>query len=78
MVATTVNTYMTSRYADTDVIAGSTGNPDGTAGALDGNMNVFNVATGVGRKGLCVRMTMPGSVATATAQQIIRLTITAL
>ena len=77
-VGAAVNTYMTTQYADTALISGATGTPDGTTGTADGNMLINNAGTGVGQKGLCVRLTMPASVNTATAQQVIRLTITAI
>jgi hypothetical protein len=77
-VGGTTNTYLTTQYADTAVIGTATGNPDGTTGTANGNMLINNVSTGTGQKGLCVRLTMPASVDTATGQQVIQLTITAI
>jgi hypothetical protein len=77
-VGGTTNTYLTTQYADTATIGTATGNPDGTTGTANGNMLINNVSTGTGQKGLCVRLTMPASVDTATGQQVIQLTITAI
>ncbi len=75
-VGTVGNTYLLSQYADTAAVFAGISTPDQTTGAQNGNM-FANVASGVGRRGLCVRLTMPAG-STSVGQHVIRLTITAL
>ena len=76
-VTGTATSYLGLRYSDPTVLNGTTGKPDVNSGAQDGNMNVLDSTTpGAGRRGLCVRLYMPGSVSTQQSQMI-RLTITA-
>jgi hypothetical protein len=80
-VAAAPTTYLSSYFADTSAGFGNqnggTGNPDQTAGAQNGNMFAIGNPDGRGKRGLCVRLTMPASSA-STGQHIVRLTITAL
>ncbi len=81
-VAATPTTYLSSFYSDTSVgfgnNGGGTGNPDQTGGTQNGNMFAVSSGTdGRGKRGLCVRLTMP-SASTTVSQHTVRLTITAL
>ena len=69
--------YRTARYAKTSTDFGIDGAPDQTTGTADGNMHAVNTGLGRGRRGLCVRLTMPAG-STYMNEQILRLTITAL
>ena len=78
-VAISGQTYLSSFYADnTFSLNGASGNPDQTGGAQNGNMFAVssNPASGVGKRGLCVRLTMP-SASSTVSQHTVRLTITA-
>ena len=81
-VAASVTAYMSSYFADTSagfgLNGGGTGNPDQTTGAQNGNMLAVSGGTdGRGKRGLCVRLTMP-SASTTVSQHTVRLTITAI
>jgi hypothetical protein len=80
-VAVTATTYSTGYFADTSAGFGNqnggTGNPDQTAGIQNGNMFAIGNPDGRGKRGLCVRLTMPSS-SLSTGQHIIRLTVTAM
>ena len=82
-VALTPTTYMSSYFSDTSVLfgtnGGGTGDPDQTAGTHNGNMfaTVVSPGSGIGKRGLCVRLTMP-SASTTVSQHTVRLTITAM
>jgi hypothetical protein len=79
-VSGTPTTYQQAMYADaTYSLNGATGTPDQTAGAQNGNMYVAAGSSGVGKRGLCVRLTMPASSNTGGAYtHIIRTTISAV
>ena len=68
--------YRTARYAKTTTVFGIDGAPDQTTGTSDGNMFAISTGFGRGRRGLCVRLTMPSG-STYLNEQVIRLTITA-
>ena len=75
-------TYTSALFANTSAgfgnNGGGTGNPDQTGGAQNGNMfSIFSGSDGRGRRGLCVRLTMP-SASTTVSDHTVRLTITAI
>jgi hypothetical protein len=78
-VGGTTTTYQQAMFADTTFsLNGATGVPDQTAGVQNGNMYVYNAGSGLGKRGLCVRLTMPASSSTGGAYtHIVRTTITA-
>ena len=79
-VAATVQTYVSNYFSDTTFsLNGGSGQPDQTSGAQDGNMFAVsaNPSSGIGKRGLCVRLTMP-SASSTVSQHTVRLTITAI
>ncbi len=81
-VAATATTYVAGYFSDTSVAFGDnnggTGNPDQTAANKNGNMFAVSGGTdGRGKRGLCVRLTMP-SASSTVSQHTVRLTITAV
>ena len=81
-VAATPTTYIAGYFSNTSAgfgnNGGGTGNPDQTGGAQNGNMHsIFAGSDGRGRRGLCLRLTMP-SASTTVSDHTVRLTITAI
>ena len=80
-VGVTGVTYTSNIYADTSAgfgnNGGGTGNPDQISVGHNGNMfSNKSASNGQGRRGLCVRLTMP-SASTSVNTHVLRLTITA-